>query len=248
MKFYVVIPMYNEAKYICDALNSLAAQSDDDFKVVLVDNGSTDHTVKVVNDYLTASDLLIELIHETQKGTGAAADTGFRHAIAQGATHIARTDADCVADVHWVRHIKKAFIDRNLALVGGVIRPRSDEGKLSLLDHALIPFLLLMADITGGWRRRGAAFLYPYFLVAGNNMAVTAKIYEHAGGFPRSRIEEMHEDRELSETIRKLTSRGGRARDVIVYNSLRRVREYGYMNTILWYWDHHYTPQIVDVR
>lgn len=248
MKFYVVIPMYNEANYISAVLDSLAEQSDDQFKVLLVDNNSTDNTVQVVNHYCAKTHLNIELIHETQKGTGAATDTGFRHAIAQGATHIARTDADCVVDVHWVRNIKKAFTDRNLALVGGVIRPRSDEGTLSLLDHTLIPFLLLMADITGAWRRRGDEFQYPYFLVAGNNMAVTAEIYQQSGGFPRSRIEDLHEDRELSEAIRKLTPHGARAHDVIVYNSLRRVREYGYVNTVLWYWNHHYSPQIVDVR
>ncbi|MEL6406028.1 MAG: glycosyltransferase [Chloroflexota bacterium] len=248
MSFYVVIPMYNEAAYICDVLDSLAKQSDKDFKVVLVDNASTDRTGQVVSAYCARSRLDIDCIYEAQKGTGAAADTGFRYAIAQGATHIARTDADCIVDVDWVRNIKHAFADRDLALVGGVIRPRRDEGALSFLDRALIPFLLVMADITGAWRRRGAEFLYPYFLVAGNNIAVTAEIYQQSGGFPRSRIEDLHEDRELSEAIRKLTPRGERVHDVIVYNSLRRVREYGYVNTLLWYWDHHYSPQVVDVR
>jgi len=42
-------------------------------------------------------------------------------------------------------------------------------------------------------------------------------------------------------------SRGFRD-DVVVYNSVRRVRAYGYVNTLLWYWDRKYRPALVDVR
>jgi hypothetical protein len=73
-------------------------------------------------------------------------------------------------------------------------------------------------------------------------------LYERAGGFPRTAIEELHEDRALSETIRTLTTRAAVRPEVIVYNSARRVRAYGYINTLRWYRNHGYRPAVVDVR
>jgi hypothetical protein len=45
-----------------------------------------------------------------------------------------------------------------------------------------------------------------------------------------------------------LTTRARVKRDVVVFNSLRRLRRYGYLKTFLWYWDHKYVPSEVDVR
>ena len=73
-------------------------------------------------------------------------------------------------------------------------------------------------------------------------------MYERAGGFPRSRIEDMHEDRILGDRVRMLTTRTKRRGDVVVYNSTRRARRYGFINTLLWYWEHRYRPHEVDVR
>jgi len=36
--------------------------------------------------------------------------------------------------------------------------------------------------------------------------------------------------------------------DVIVYNSVRRVKAYGYLNTLRWYRNHGYRARVVDVR
>jgi hypothetical protein len=85
-------------------------------------------------------------------------------------------------------------------------------------------------------------------MAAGNNLAITADLYERSGGFPRSSIEEVHEDRVLSEMVRTLTTRAAVRRDVVVYNSARRVRLYGYLNTLRWYRNHGYQPRVVDVR
>ena len=96
---FVVVPFYNEASGIAATLDALAAQSDKDFALVLVDNASSDRSAEVAMAWAsTHSDLRIELISEAEKGTGAASDTGFRHAIARGARFIARTDADCLPD------------------------------------------------------------------------------------------------------------------------------------------------------
>src|SRR5690349_7998857 len=95
--FFVVVPYYNEAAGMWPTLAALAAQSDTGFSLVLIDNASTDGGAEVAARFAAAHPWLpVHLIHEPCKGTGAAADTGFRHAIILGARYIARTDADCV--------------------------------------------------------------------------------------------------------------------------------------------------------
>lgn len=247
--FFVVVPYYDEERGILPTLEALAAQSDGDFTLVLVDNGSTDGSAAVVEAFARRHpELAVRRIHEPQKGTGAAADTGFRDAIAQGARIVARTDADCLPDRDWVRNLKRAFHDDGLEFVGGKIRPRTDEVPLTTMDRVVLPVMVWIAERYGWIHRRGPQFKYGYFMAAGNNLAITADLYLRAGGFPRTRIEDLHEDRALSETVRTLTARAAVRRDAIVYNSVRRVRAYGYLNVLRWYRNHGYRPAVVDVR
>jgi glycosyltransferase involved in cell wall biosynthesis len=247
--FCVVVPFYNEAPGMCTTLEALASQSDRSFTLVLVDNASTDDSAAIAARFAAACSVpCTVLIHEPQKGTGAASDTGFRHAIALGARWIARTDADCVPDRDWIRNLKRALCHDGLEFVAGKIRPRLDEQPISLMQRGILAAMIWLAEHYGRLHRRGAQFKYPYFMAAGNNLAITADLYERSGGFPRSAIEEVHEDRVLSEVVRTLTTRAAVRRDVTVYNSARRVRSYGYLNTLRWYRNHGYRPRVVDVR
>jgi len=83
----------------------------------------------------------------------------------------------------------------------------SDDFVLSHFDRLIIPALLWLAEATGKLRRRGPRFKYPYMLAAGNNLAITARLYEQAGGFAHTSIEQAHEDTVLSEAVRTLTER-----------------------------------------
>jgi glycosyltransferase involved in cell wall biosynthesis len=247
--FFVVVPYYNEAAGMNATLDALARQSDTEFSLVLVDNASTDASAATAAAFARCHpELRTHLVVELQKGTGAAADTGFRFAIDRGARYIARTDADCLPERTWVESIKLAFRSGDLEFVVGTIKPRDDDIRLTRTDRCVIPLLLLLAENYGKIRRRGRQFKYPYLMVAGNNLAITAALYERAGGFPRASIEDAHEDRELAERVRTLTTRAGLRRDVVVYNSIRRLRRYGYINTLRWYADHSHRPDVVDVR
>jgi glycosyltransferase involved in cell wall biosynthesis len=248
--FWVVVPFFNEAGWITATLEALAAQTDRAFSLLLVDNGSTDASGAEIEAFRARHpEMTIEVIVELEKGTGAASDTGFRYAIAHGARYIARTDADCLPRRDWVANIKRAFVEE-LEFVIGTIKPRSDDFPLSWGDRIAIPVLIFVASNWGKIYRRGrpGQFRYAYIMVAGNNLAITASMYERADGFPRSRIEDVHEDRVLGDRIRMLTRRTRRKRNVVVYNSTRRARRYGFINTLLWYWEHRYRPQEIDVR
>src|SRR2546428_14140623 len=97
-ELWVVIPFFNEAGWITATLEALAAQTDQDFHLLLVDNASTDASRAAVDAYRERrSELAIEAIAQPEKGTGAGADTGLRSATAHGPRLIARPDADCRA-------------------------------------------------------------------------------------------------------------------------------------------------------
>jgi glycosyltransferase involved in cell wall biosynthesis len=245
--FFVVVPCYNEARGLLATLHALAEQTDTAFTLIVVDNASTDASADVVRDFATRAPFPVELVTETQKGTGAASDTGFRAAIGRGARWVARTDADCLPHLAWVARLKQALVADGLEFVAGRIVPREDE-QLSLRERVVLPVMIALAERYGRFARRGPQFRYPYFMAAGNNLAISAPLYEAAGGFPRTAIETAHEDRELSERVRTLTDRAEVRRDIVVYNSVRRVRAYGFVNVLRWYRNHGYRPTVVDVR
>lgn len=248
-RLFVVLPYFNEERWLPDTLGALAAQSDPDFCLALVDNASTDRSPLVAADATRAyAELCVHQVREPQKGTGAASDTGFRYAIAQNARWIARTDADCLPDRDWVRNLRRALAEDGLEFVAGRMRPRRDEAAAPWIDRLALPAMIRLAEIYVRIARRGPQYLCPCFLVAGNNLAITAELYLRSGGFPRTRLEEAYEDRVLSERVRRLTARAARRPEMVVYNSARRVRAYGYLNTLRWYRNHGYRHAMVDIR
>jgi glycosyltransferase involved in cell wall biosynthesis len=245
--FFVVVPFYNEAQGIEATLDALAAQIDRDFVLVCVDNASTDFGADVVNAFASRhAELDVRVISEPVKGTGAACDTGFRYAIAEGATHVLRTDADCLPDRNWVGNIRREF-GAGAEFVAGRIEARRD-ATFNAADAVILPFLVWISDAYGRTFRSGRGFKAGWLLVAGNNLAITASLYEHCGGFPRGDFSKQGEDRALHDRVRLVTDRIVKRDDVLVFNSIRRVRAYGYFNTLLWYWNRKYRPAVVDVR
>jgi len=247
---WVVVPFRNEAAGIQPTLAALAAQRDCNFTLLLVDNGSTDGSADVVRRALATSSILRwRLINEPQKGTGAAADTGFRYAIAAGATHIARTDADCLPDPGWITAIRAGFAS-GAELIAGQIGPRLDEGPLRFGEATFLRLVVAGAAWFGQVRpaNRDPRYRTGYIMAPGNNLAIIADLYVTCGGFPRTAIEETHEDRALVNAARLITPNIARRKDMIVLNSLRRLRRWGLRRTLLWYWDHRWLPDEVDIR
>jgi len=113
----VVVPVYNGAGTLEACLQSLREQvhTFDKVQLIVVDNASTDDTPRILERHRDR----IEVVYESRRGPAAARNRGLREA-----RHdvVAMTDADCVADPHWLRHLVAPLGDPSVAVVGGRIR------------------------------------------------------------------------------------------------------------------------------
>ena len=87
-EFAVVIPAYNHAEYLGDALASALSQTERSFEVVVVDDGSTDNTEAVVRRF---TDPRVKYLRQRNRGASAARNAGMR---ASQGRFIAFLDAD----------------------------------------------------------------------------------------------------------------------------------------------------------
>jgi len=86
----VLLPCYNAATTLNEALESLQAQTFTDFEVVLVNDGSTDETFALLQSW-TARDARFRVFHQAHAGIVAALNAGLTHCMA---ALVARMDAD----------------------------------------------------------------------------------------------------------------------------------------------------------
>jgi len=75
----VVIPAYNAARFIGETLDSVLAQTFQDFEIVIIDDGSTDSTIDIIREYQKKDDR-IRLIQNAHGGPSIARNTGVEAA------------------------------------------------------------------------------------------------------------------------------------------------------------------------
>jgi glycosyltransferase involved in cell wall biosynthesis len=76
-KVSVILPVYNVGKYLRQSLDSLINQTLSDIEIICVDDGSTDDSYEILEEYKNR-DKRIKVIHKENKGTGAARNDGLR--------------------------------------------------------------------------------------------------------------------------------------------------------------------------
>lgn len=79
--FSIIIPCFNYAQFLLEALDSIVIQSVDDLEVIIVNDGSTDDTEAVVKSFMRAHPSFpARLIQQENQGTAAARNRGIQHA------------------------------------------------------------------------------------------------------------------------------------------------------------------------
>ena len=67
----VIVPVYNAEKYLHECIESILSQSFTDFELILVDDGSTDSSASICDEY-SSKDARLSSVHDINKGVSAA--------------------------------------------------------------------------------------------------------------------------------------------------------------------------------
>ena len=72
----IIVPVYNVEKYICKCIKSILDQTFNDFELILIDDGSSDSSGKIIDD-LAKTDVRIVVSHKQNSGVSSARNYGL---------------------------------------------------------------------------------------------------------------------------------------------------------------------------
>lgn len=201
MKVSVIIPVYNEEKYIATCLESLKNQKEKPDEIIVIDNNCTDNTIEVAKKFK------VRIVREKTQGMIPARNRGFDNAKYD---IIARSDADNILPVDWVKRIKSNFEHKNIDAMTG---PLFFNPPLFPNVATWISWFKLMSKMLG------------YKLLIGPNMALTKKIWKKVRRHICLDDKEVHEDFDLAIHIQEVGGVVELDKKLIVQTSGRRLKE-----------------------
>jgi glycosyltransferase involved in cell wall biosynthesis len=125
-----VIPLYNGAEFIEEAIRSVASQSEPVDEIIVVNDGSTDNGPEIVRSLLNSYP--ITFLQQPNAGQSAARNTAINHT---ACTHVAFLDQDDIWYNDHISLLKRPFLrakERNLALVYGNLDQIDRTGRMIL--------------------------------------------------------------------------------------------------------------------
>lgn len=202
MKVSVIIPAYNEEKFIGKCLKSLLSQEVLADEIIVIDNNCSDKTC------LIAKELGVITIKETKQGMIHARNCGFNMAKNE---IIARCDADTILPKNWIKTIIKNFENKKIdALSGPIIYHDSFLKSASIHpSHLYLESLKLFSH--------GNRYL------VGPNMVITKKIWQKVKNKVNLDKTNVLEDIDLSLNITRIGGKIGYDNKLVVKSSSRRI-------------------------
>jgi len=160
----VIVCSYNGGRTLATCLDSLGKLNYPDYEIILVDDGSTDDTRDIAEQFPH-----VRYIYQENHGLSHARNTGA--AAAKGEV-FAYTDSDCMADVDWLYYLIGTLLSGDYAGVGGpnVTPPAQNWIQACVAAAPGGPSHVLLTDIIAEH-------------VPGCNMAFYRWAFENIGGF-----------------------------------------------------------------
>lgn len=179
----VVIPAYNEEVVLAGCVQSILACGWRRLELIVVNDGSSDATWQVMQQF--AGDPRVLLIDKPNGGKGSALNAGIR---AANGEVLIFADADGLFTSQTIPRLLKAFRHERVGAVCGNDQPVN-------LDRHLTRLLALLTHVGTGFTRRALAIMGVLPIVAGNSGAFRADVITQVGGF---RTDTVGEDLELT--------------------------------------------------
>lgn len=125
-KVSVIIPVYNVENYLKRCIDSIVAQTLKDIEIILVDDGSTDKSGRICDEY-AAHDKRIHIIHKTNEGLSSARNAGID---ASTAPYLMFVDSDDWVEPNFCEKPYLAAINNNVDLVLFTFRIMRRDGSV----------------------------------------------------------------------------------------------------------------------
>ena len=121
----IVMPVYNTAKYVEAAIDSVLAQTFEDFELLIIDDAGPDHSIDLCRAY---DDPRIQIISQANRGLAGARNTGIRNARGQ---FIALLDSDDLWEAEKLaRHVEHLWQSPDVGISYAASKMIDDDGNL----------------------------------------------------------------------------------------------------------------------
>ncbi len=127
-KIFIIIPAFNVGPYMADCLCSLTRQSYTQWQAVIVDDGSTDDTPRIINAFVQSDPRFTLLTHHTNKGQSAARNTALNYIGTQTGEYVTFLDADDYIDYDYLHTLVQHINHYDVVQVG--YKRFTDEGLI----------------------------------------------------------------------------------------------------------------------
>ena len=186
MLFSIIVPVYNRPEEVADLLQSLKAQTDKGFEIILVEDGST---IPALPEGYDASPLRLKYYKKSNEGRSIARNYGIERADGDFFIFV---DSDCILPPDYIAKLRRSMEENPTDCFGGPDAAHdSFTDTQKAINYAMTAFLT-----TGGIR--GGKVSMEKFTPRTFNMGFARKVYEKVGGFR----EMFSEDIDMSTRIR----------------------------------------------
>ncbi len=206
----IVIPAFNEEKYIKYPLDGIKRQTFRNFEIIVVDGGSTDMTSKIVKKNGG------KVILDRQSNIGAARNAGAR--LAKGDL-IMFTNADTRASKDVLNIYSELFKDKHIVAASGPLVPLEKTTRFIRFGYKFASVYLARISFAIGKPA-----------ISGSNFMVRKSAFKKCGGFDESLV--TYEDLDLTLRLSKL-GKIKYVKSAVVATSTRRIVKWGVVRYIL---------------
>ncbi len=188
-RFSIIVPVYNRRSEVEDLCQSLLDQTDSNFELVIIEDGSTDRCKDIVEKYMTKG-LDAKYYYKANEGRSIARNYGLAHA---SGSYFIFFDSDCVIPPQYIATLAEELDKNPTDCFGGPdAAHQSFSDTQKAINYSMTSFLT-----TGGIR--GGKVQLEKFVPRTFNMGFSRQVYDTVGGFR----EMFSEDIDMSTRIRQ---------------------------------------------
>jgi glycosyltransferase involved in cell wall biosynthesis len=173
MLFSIIIPVYNRPDEVEELLLSLTNQTDKEFEIIIVEDGSILRCENICAKYSEK----LDINYFYKENTGPSDSRNFGAKQAQG-EYLLILDSDCIIPENYIRNIRSELATNPCDAFGG-----ADEAHESFSDMQKAVNYAMTSIYTTGGIRGGKKDALEKFHPRSFNMGIRAKVYKDLGGF-----------------------------------------------------------------